>query len=553
MGLFCMASSPFICRVLFSIALATCAMGFVAPKVPAPLEKGGNAGRFKMSEVRRSDLTALRAFEQASEPELQNDTSDDQGEREEPQASKIKEEKQLKKKQSSSKVSVKNHTAIRRSHAAPRGSLRSRTPVVAQEVAAGNKSTGNGTENVSEVVEEVSSPFVKVTDNITKETGETEIVAASIASPSTILSTFILMYVPLAMAWSFYVHHGKQQVHFALLLPVTYCFIQVGQDLVNQSLAVALKSPMAITLLQGGAMMIISFVWMVTVELPEVVRLGMEPLRAWLPTALLFATYQLVNHLVWWRCSLSERTVFTNLTPAATLVFELLVLQPTTKGGPPGSFRAKMALMLMVAGAVLFSIQYPDFTFAGISVASLMVITTIPYRLSQRFYFSQRPYMPIGTLCFIDSFILFGPAFAMSKSNLDHFWATLFMWFEQPSIVIMLISSIFAFTAHHVTSLMMLREGSATTYLVFNNLANFAVVGMGITFFGDHCMQTPLVITGLTISLGSGLWYAVEVQPSGTWDALSSAGLTTPFLTDKQPAIKSSCAAASLLAAANRG
>lgn len=535
-----MVSSSSACFMFLIIAaLAATVTGFGAPATPGRLEKGDDTADRKVSgAVSRelSDLTALREFERASE-QAENSTTKQQ---EKQPGSEKSEEKKHKNKHSP----LNSSSAVRM---APRGSLRTKTPVIIEEEAVGNKSAANFTKV------EVSSPFVKLTDNITKETGQTEIVAASIASPSTILSTFILIYVPLAMAWSFYFHHGKQQVHYALLLPVTYCLIQIGQDLVNQSLALALKSPMAITLLQSGAMMIITGVWTLVVEMPTVLRLGMEPLRAWMPTALLFAVYQLVNHLVWWRCSLSERTVFTNITPAATLVFELLLLAPTLKGGPPGSFRAKMALTLMVAGAVLFSIQYPDFTFAGISVASLMVMTTIPYRLSQRFYFSQRPYMPVVFLAFIDSFILFGPAFAMSKSNLDHFWATLFMWFEQPSIVIMLVSSIFAFTGHHIVSLMMLREGSATSYLVFNNLANFVVVGMGITFFGDKVMQTPLVMTGLTICLGSGLWYAYEVQPSGTWDALRDAVKmhkedSISFVTNKQAAFAIPAAQASLSA-----
>lgn len=523
-----MASSPFArCMLLVIATLVATVIGRGAPPTPARLENGDDvADSTKSVAVSRqlSDLSTLREFERASESEAANDTVAVQEKRQ--AGNKTEEKRHTKKRALASNASAAKSTA-------PRGSLRSRMPSMTKAEVVDNKTALNFTKL------EVSSPFVKLTDNVTKETGETEIVAASIASPSTILSTFILIYVPLAMAWSFYFHHGQQQVHYALLLPVTYCLIQIGQDLVNQSLALALKSPMAITLLQSGAMMLITGAWALVTEVRTVLHQGFEPLRAWMPTALLFAVYQLVNHLVWWRCSLSERTVFTNITPAATLVFELFLLPPTMKGGPPSSFRARMAIALMVAGAVLFSIQYPDFTFAGISVASLMVITTVPYRLSQRFYFSQRPQTPIGFLCFIDSFILFGPAFTMSKSNLDHFWATLFMWFEQPSIVIMLVSSIFAFTAHHVTSLMMLREGSATSYLVFNNIANFAVVGMGIAFFGDKVMQTPLVLTGLAICLGSGLWYAVEVQPSGTWEALRGAvklhkSNSFPFLAEKQ-------------------
>lgn len=367
----------------------------------------------------------------------------------------------------------------------------------------------------SNVTEEHSSPFVKITSNISI-TGvhRSESVRATVSEPSTIASTFIIMYVPIAMSWAWYFHHGQQRTHYTLLLPATYCIVQIGQDLVNQSLAVAMKSPMAITLLQGISMMCLCICYTLSVELPRL-RGSVGAIVAWAPMAVCFAGYQLVNHLVWWRCSLSERTVFANLAPVATLACELLQGRPG-----PSSFGSRMALFLMLAGAVLFSIQYQDFSRDGFRVAVLMVLTTIPYRLSQRHYFASRPETPLGILCVIDSFIMTAPAWGLSRTHLDHFWLTLFLWFQQPSIVIMLLASIIAFTLHHVCSLQMLREGSATSFLVFSNLANFVVVGMSMAFFGDNIVQTPLTIMGLLVSLGSGLWYAVEVQPPGVFESV---------------------------------
>ena len=56
----------------------------------------------------------------------------------------------------------------------------------------------------------------------------------NVAGPYRIASIYIVLFVPILVAWAFYYHYGQQVKHYALLLPVTMCCATVGFDLVNQ-------------------------------------------------------------------------------------------------------------------------------------------------------------------------------------------------------------------------------------------------------------------------------------------------------------------------------
>jgi len=236
----------------------------------------------------------------------------------------------------------------------------------------------------------------------------------------------------------------------------------------------------------------------------------MWSLLRWGVVALMFTLFQLINHQVSYWCSLSERTVFTNLCPVASMFVEMTFMSKHIKVHV--TFWSKMALSIMVLGAVLYSIQYPDFTPSGVLFACLMVAVIIPYRLMQRYLLAKCATLPLPLLAFSDGVFLIVPSSIISATQQNHFWSAWSSWFSHPSVCIMLLFSLIIFTANHIVGLMMLRVGSATNYLVFHNLANFLVVTMGILFFGDDISSSPLELLGLIISLLGGLWYAVEVQ-----------------------------------------
>ena len=82
-------------------------------------------------------------------------------------------------------------------------------------------------------------------------------VDVDIATPEIIVSVYLLLYVPLAMAWAYFVHYGYQEKHYLILVPFTLCAFTVGLDLVNQSLSTLTAAPMALTTIQAGLWVIV--------------------------------------------------------------------------------------------------------------------------------------------------------------------------------------------------------------------------------------------------------------------------------------------------------
>merc|ERR1711920_771807 len=119
--------------------------------------------------------------------------------------------------------------------------------------------------------------------------------------------------------------------------------------------------------------------------------------------------------------------------------------------------------------------------------------------------------LPIGLCASYDGLFLIVPSAIVSSVHSDvNFWAKWGRWFASPSVCLLLALSLLTFTANHCVSLVMLRAGSATNYLVMHNLANVLVVCMGIIFFHENDLSSPLMLIGIFMSLGGGIWYAFE-------------------------------------------
>eukprot|EP00931_Biecheleriopsis_adriatica_P031292 TRINITY_DN1836_c0_g1_i1.p1 TRINITY_DN1836_c0_g1~~TRINITY_DN1836_c0_g1_i1.p1 ORF type:complete len:592 (-),score=103.92 TRINITY_DN1836_c0_g1_i1:123-1670(-) len=404
-----------------------------------------------------------------------------------------------------------------------------------------------------------STPFAKVKirrvpilpHNITATA-----VDVQIATPEIIVSVYLVMYVPLAMGWAYFVHYGCQQKHYLALVPVTLCSFIIGSDLVNQSLSALMEAPMALTAIQAGFMFIATGLWTMAMNIyssyfpleeigdvreedaptpgsstataaatsavmvldsdayPVSMRRTVSGLWTWLPAGLWFSAYQLINHEVSYYCSLSERTVFLNLCPLFALFVEPLVLPSRVENLVNATFSCKMALLTMAFGALLFSLQYPDFTSEGLKSAALLVAVVVPYRLLQRVLLVDCKKMPATMLCCFDGLLLFIPSAILTVLNEKPSFQFVEAWLHNESIMLMLVLSLFAFIGNHLAVLYLLKVSSATSTLVFQNLANFIVVFEGIVFFSDPVLQEPLVMIGIVCSLLGGVWYAVDQQPA---------------------------------------
>lgn len=353
---------------------------------------------------------------------------------------------------------------------------------------------------------------VNATHNSTQNVTIKEVIkTVDLSSPFHIASIYMVLFVPIGVAWALFLQNGMPPHQYVWLLPVTMCSMSVGQDLVNQSLTLILEAPNAISAIQGFSMCLAACTWICVFDLSALQRIDWFRYQCWCSVALCFAIYQIFNHLVYATCSLSERTVITNLAPLASLVLERVLMPEALK--PSVTFRSKIALSLMALGAVLFSIQSPTFTRKGVCVALLLLFMTVPYRLAQRSFLAdgrEQP-LPLSSLAAMDGFVLGVPSVIISIVRNVHFWSVVETSTEIP-VFVMLVMSIATFVGLHICGLAMLRMSSATTYLVFSNIASLVTIALGIFFFGDRALATTLACIGLFANVGSGIWYSAEAH-----------------------------------------
>jgi len=232
----------------------------------------------------------------------------------------------------------------------------------------------------------------------------------------------------------------------------------------------------------------------------------------WLPAAMGFVAYQLANHWVSYTCSLSERVVFMNLTPAATLLAEMAIMQPHLRSKV--SVKICVSLGAMAAGAVLFAAQYAGFSGVGVVSASLLLAASIPYRILQRWLLLECNDLSVPLLCSVDGLLLVVPSWLVASSSLEGYvMQNLSDWFSTPYIAVVLFLSTISLAGTHASSLLLLRGAPATSFTVIYNMANFSIVLFGALLFQDPIFESPLVCAGIAVSLSGGAAYSFLTTP----------------------------------------
>eukprot|EP00930_Biecheleria_cincta_P028967 TRINITY_DN20161_c0_g2_i1.p1 TRINITY_DN20161_c0_g2~~TRINITY_DN20161_c0_g2_i1.p1 ORF type:complete len:536 (-),score=71.23 TRINITY_DN20161_c0_g2_i1:27-1433(-) len=376
-----------------------------------------------------------------------------------------------------------------------------------------------------------SATFAKT--KYTHDVGGTDIeVTVDIATTHDIISVYMLLFVPLIMGWAYYFHQAtscSQPGLYLLLLQFSVLATTVGGLLVNQSLSVLMRAPMSLTCVQAFSM----FAMFSCAVLAQQVRNGLCPdpsgaapgkpgdgirrqLLMWSPAALCFSLYQVADHLVFNECSLSERTIFSNLNPALTLLLEASlspVLQAHVSDRTSASYSSRMALFLTVFGALLFGVNDPDFTWLGIEVSICSSVAHVIYRVAQRYILDRIQQASTIVLVSWDGFLLALPTFALSLRETTGYWyltdtKAWEVWLSDSSIVTMLALSLLNFGMAHFFAIQLTKVGTATLTVVMGNIGASICLFQGLVFFGDEVFKTPYMFIGICFSIAGGFWYA---------------------------------------------
>jgi len=369
------------------------------------------------------------------------------------------------------------------------------------------------------VTQEAKKPFIKVTKHTQDEGAEIRTsVKVEMVAPTDIMAVYMIMFIPLILAWTMYYSSDSNPGHLAMLLPLTLLVNTVGMDFANQSLSAVIAGPHVLTAMQAWALAFITGVWTIMFRRPQVAQSDSRALWYWMAAALAFTVTQLVSHMAYWRCSLYERTIFLNMCPVVSVLLEQHVMPKGFK--PSVGFWNKTALSITVVGAALLGLEAPALsTVASVATSSLLVVCMVMCRLTQRFLLADAANgLPVPLLACIDGLMLGSTATLVAFSEIETYRPSLKIWLQEPSVQILLIISMLVFTAYHVTVLLILRFTSATNALVFANMGNILNVALGLEFFGDSRMNiflTPVAFLGLAISLFSAVWFATEADHPG--------------------------------------
>lgn len=331
---------------------------------------------------------------------------------------------------------------------------------------------------------------------------------SQIANVREILICHCVVFVPLVVAWCIYFSIGRPRWLYLIVLPLTLGCCEQTNMLTNQSLVAVTDAPMGLTACQAFLMMVCAGLWIAAVDRDRIQQEGIHQYAAWLmPVTMLYTIYQLSNHIVSFKCSLSERAVLTNLCPVTVFIVERTMLPDVLK--PNSSLISKVCLIGLVVGAVLYCSTTMDFRGGSTFIAYFMVLTRTGFKVIERSCLSGGKFLSTGFLAFIDGLFLMTVTTYLSLTSEGFLWE-LCLFLENPSSAILLLVSCMTFMGIHISGISMLRVGSATAYAVVQGLAGFIGVGLGLSFFGEDVFRDKLPAIGLAISLAAGLWYSIE-------------------------------------------
>lgn len=174
-------------------------------------------------------------------------------------------------------------------------------------------------------------------------------------------------------------------------------------------------------------------------------------------------------------------------------------LSPRSSAAAFTSLASKAALALKVFGATIFALQYPDFNGLGMEVSMLFVSTMVAYRLTQRYLLDRSREAPMALLTTLDAVVAFSISGLMSSWEIDDLQQSLRLWYQNDSIVTMLILSFGAFSVGHFSTLHLVKADTATATMVITNISSGISVVQGVLFFNDSDFQRPLAFAASLI------------------------------------------------------
>mmetsp|Transcript_39900 Transcript_39900/g.113962 ORF Transcript_39900/g.113962 Transcript_39900/m.113962 type:complete len:406 (-) Transcript_39900:70-1287(-) len=296
---------------------------------------------------------------------------------------------------------------------------------------------------------------------------------------------------------------------YPVLLCMTWCLTSVCMHMLNKSVVDRTKTPALVTVLQ----MVIAVVVMVPVAAWHLFHIRGRQLLWWLPVPFLFAAVLCTSSYTYKYISLSLLTIVRNLTPLVVLPIEMLIMGDDKK--PKTSSLVWIALMMMVAGTVVYAGGIHGFSGAGVALAFANMGLAVTDRFLQRRLLTEECKDMDSSVCaLINNSLGILPLLVVVHAGHDLQIAHANKVLNNPYTLLLLMLSGIAGLAICYLGFECQRAISVTSFYVLQNASKIGLVTVGILFFKDP-IHSPGPIVGLVLSLSGSLLYGRIQLPTG--------------------------------------
>jgi len=232
--------------------------------------------------------------------------------------------------------------------------------------------------------------------------------------------------------------------------------------------------------------------------------------------------------------SLSLMIVFRNLAPLVTMTVESFVMD--AQDAPKVTLPVVLAIMVMVIGALLFTIGESDASWIGLTVVLLNTLLAVADRvLQRRLLVSECKDLPLSACMILNNSLGMLPTLAMAFAmhEVQTIPAHQAAWTDPATLLLIGLSCLMGMGIGYF-GLMCQQAMTAASFQVLGNLSKVGLVFVGVCVFGDN-MDSRTRQGGMVLSIVGSIAYGLA-RASETKDKDAGPGERQALLEKMRPA-----------------
>lgn len=320
------------------------------------------------------------------------------------------------------------------------------------------------------------------------------------------LETVGPFFAVLVAAWLLYMLRKDlfvdKSVAYIALAGFTFSVCSVSMHTLNKAVVSFTQMPSTVT----GIQMLVAVAVMLCGNFGELRKADRGMMLRWCLVPICYAAMLNTSLIGYEYLSLTLVTVFRNLAPLVTMCVEGVIMPPEHR--PTVTLPVVASILLMIAGALLFSWTETAFSWIGLGLVVVNTCIAIADRVLQRRLLVKEckdlafPVCMIiaNSLGLIPTFFL-----AWAQGEFQQFQRSKDNWMD-PGVIVLVLMSAFMGLFIGLAGLMCQKAMSATSFQVMQNMSKVVVVFIGVELFGDK-MAGACRMFGMFLSLAGSAAY----------------------------------------------